>query len=89
MRAALHALTDELKRLKTSGVKSVSVSDESVATLRRVIAARSAGVPKVEAAKPLTVAAVMKPYEPPAPAVRAIAAAKPAASGPALPPPPG
>jgi DNA polymerase len=37
MRTALTAITDELKRLKSTGVKSVAVSDESVATLRRVI----------------------------------------------------
>jgi DNA polymerase len=40
MRSALTALTDELRRLKASGVKSVSVSDESVAALRRVLQAR-------------------------------------------------
>jgi DNA polymerase len=40
MRSVLFALTDELKRLKTEGVKTVSVSDESLATLRRVVAAR-------------------------------------------------
>jgi DNA polymerase len=37
MRNALHALTDELRRLKSTGVKTVSVSDESIAALRRVI----------------------------------------------------
>jgi uracil-DNA glycosylase family 4 len=40
MRNALHALTDELRRLKASGVKTVSVSDESIAALRKVMAAR-------------------------------------------------
>ena len=39
MRTALHAITDELRRLKTAGVKTVSVSPESVAALRKVIAA--------------------------------------------------
>ena len=43
MRAVLLALTDELKRLKAAGVKTVSVSDESVATLRRLVAARDTG----------------------------------------------
>lgn len=43
MRSVLFALTDELKRLKTEGVKTVPVSDESLATLRRVVAARDAG----------------------------------------------
>jgi DNA polymerase len=41
MRAALNALTDELKRLKASGVKSVVVSDESLATLHKVVGARA------------------------------------------------
>jgi uracil-DNA glycosylase family 4 len=40
MRNALHVLTDELRRLKNAGVKTVSVSDESIADLRRVVAAR-------------------------------------------------
>ena len=43
MRTVLFALTDELKRLKAAGVKTVSVSDESVATLRRLVAARDSG----------------------------------------------
>ena len=72
MRAALHALTDELKRLKTSGVKSVSVSDASVATLRRVIAARNTGLRKPDTGKSETIAPALAPkaYEPPAPAIR-------------------
>jgi uracil-DNA glycosylase len=41
MRAALNALTDELKRLKTTGVKTVVVSDESLAALRKVISAQT------------------------------------------------
>lgn len=40
MRSALQAITDELRRLKTSGVKTVAVSDETVAALRKVVAAR-------------------------------------------------
>jgi uracil-DNA glycosylase len=40
MRSALNALTDELRRLKTAGVKTIAVSDESVAALRKVIATR-------------------------------------------------
>lgn len=43
MRAALTALTDELKRLKSTGVTSVSVSAESIAALRKVIASRAGG----------------------------------------------
>ncbi|MET0262665.1 MAG: uracil-DNA glycosylase [Rariglobus sp.] len=37
MRAALNALTDELKRLKSTGVTSVPVSVESLAALRRAV----------------------------------------------------
>jgi len=39
---ALHALTDELRRLKAAGMKTVAVSEESIATLRRVVEARAA-----------------------------------------------
>ena len=42
MHAALTALTDELKRLKSKGVKNVVVSDESLDTLRKVIESRAA-----------------------------------------------
>jgi len=37
MRAALHALTDELKRLKASGVREVAVSEASLVALRRAV----------------------------------------------------
>ena len=40
MRTALTAITDELKRLKSTGVKSVAVSEESIAVLRRLVVAR-------------------------------------------------
>lgn len=40
MRTALNLLTDELRRLKASGVKSVAVTDESVALLRRALESR-------------------------------------------------
>ncbi len=63
MRTALTALTDELRRLKTAGVKSVAVSDESVAALRRVIAGRAA-TRAIPAAPP---PAAAKPYVPPVP----------------------
>lgn len=42
MHTALTILTDELRRLKASGVKSVAVSDESIAALKRVIESRAA-----------------------------------------------
>jgi len=41
MRASLNALTDELKRLKASGVKSVVVSEEGLAQLHKVVSARA------------------------------------------------
>ena len=37
MRATLQVLTDELRRLKAAGVKTVSVSDASLEALRRVV----------------------------------------------------
>ena len=43
MRAVLLALTDELRRLRAAGVKTVSVSDESLGTLRRLVRAGEAG----------------------------------------------
>lgn len=45
MRTALHAITDELRRLKSAGVKSVAVSDETVTALRRVMQAQTKKVP--------------------------------------------
>jgi uracil-DNA glycosylase len=42
MRASLQALTTELKRLKASGVKSLPVSENSLARLRAAVAARAA-----------------------------------------------
>jgi uracil-DNA glycosylase family 4 len=43
MRAVLNALNDELRRLKASGVRTVSVPAESVANLRAVVARRAQG----------------------------------------------
>ncbi len=54
MRAALTALTDELKRLKSTGVTSVPVSEESIAALRKIVASRSAG-PAAKNAGPVSV----------------------------------
>lgn len=69
MHHALHALTDELRRLKSAGVKTVSVSDASVAALRRVVANRGiAGAATAPAAvTPATVEVV--PVRPAASAV--------------------
>ena len=49
MRTALTALTDELRRLKATGVKTVTVSDQGLAALRRVVEARNTGLRKPEA----------------------------------------
>jgi uracil-DNA glycosylase len=57
MRAALNALTNELRRLKSAGVKTVTVSDESLAALRRALAARKAAPPAVESQTKPAVAA--------------------------------
>jgi DNA polymerase len=51
MHASLHALTAELKRLKASGVKSVAVSEASLAKLRAAIAGRPA--PRAAAPAPV------------------------------------
>ncbi len=61
MRSVLLALADEIRRLKASGVKTISVSENSLATLRRLVAAQrdAAGPP------------ASTPPEPPAPESRA------------------
>ncbi|MDB6127969.1 MAG: phage polymerase-related protein [Verrucomicrobia bacterium] len=66
MRASLQALTDELKRLKASGVKSLSVSDESLKSLRAALATQ-ARLSKPAAAAPAptaVVAEVVETYRP-------------------------
>jgi DNA polymerase len=79
MRTSLTALTDELRRLKATGLKSVSVSDESLAALRRAVAARrTTGV--------LTPVPALRP-EPVVMSPRAVGPA-PALVAPSLPPPP-
>jgi uracil-DNA glycosylase len=50
MRLALTAITDELRRLKASGVTGVAVSDEGLAALRKSLGGRPA--PAVPAAAP-------------------------------------
>lgn len=96
MRTALLALTDELRRLKTAGVKTVAVSDESLLTLKRLVQARAknAGSPGTDSTGDgapsigsKSAAPALKPYVPPP----ASAIAKPApAAAPAdnLPRPP-
>jgi DNA polymerase len=52
MRAALNALNDELKRLKAAGVKSVVVSDESLAKLQKVVRSRAQARPAAAVEEP-------------------------------------
>jgi uracil-DNA glycosylase len=86
MRAALTALTDELKRLKSTGVTSVSVSPESIAALRKVIASRAPGsVAPVEPKQPASVAAADTA---PVRTVSRTAPVPKAAAATTLPPPP-
>ncbi len=89
MRAALQAITDELKRLKTTGVTDVAVSAESLAALRKVVAARAAKSAPLKAAapEPVTPAAIKRSVAPAAaPVVKPPAPAAAAAN--LLPPPP-
>jgi uracil-DNA glycosylase len=73
MRLALNAITEELRRLKASGVESVSVSDEGIAALRGLAQAPAAPAPP-------------RPAAPPAPAERAARLAQGrAAPAPAVP----
>jgi uracil-DNA glycosylase len=84
MRAVLQALTDELKRLKAAGVKTVAVSDQSVAALRRLAASHTeSAIP--DAGKPGT---TREPVA--APAVRSAGPSihNPVSTVPDLPPPP-
>jgi DNA polymerase len=86
MRHSLNALTDELRRLKTAGVKNIAVSDDSIARLRRVIAARGS----VAGLK--TDAEALAPENPAPLPSRAAATVKavslPVVATPELPPPP-
>jgi DNA polymerase len=73
MRASLNALTDELKRLKASGVKSVVVSEEGLAQLHKVVSARAQAkavggnpTPEPVAPKPATLPQKPQPKNAPA-----------------------
>jgi uracil-DNA glycosylase len=79
MRAALHALTDELRRLKSAGVKTVSVPEETVAALRRALAARrTICIPTVDT----------EPVAAPGAGVPEAGPGSPVEARPAAPPPP-
>ncbi|MSU24952.1 MAG: uracil-DNA glycosylase [Opitutus sp.] len=85
MRAALTAITDELRRLKTTGVKTVTVSDESVAALRRVVASRRSGfTPDTKSAAPLAMSRVKPDLRP----IPVAARPAPVSTGTPIPPPP-
>jgi len=93
MQHALHALTDELRRLKTAGVKTIAVSDASLLALRAVITGRGADRTRpVSPAEHLVPGAVSNRAtptaspSPPAPVVRPVAPPPPAT--PTLPPAP-
>jgi DNA polymerase len=83
MRAVLTALIDELKRLKATGVRTVSVSEENLAALRGVVRRRheSAGASRKLAAMPGS-----PPSPPPLISTKATVPSLPPASS--LPPPP-
>ncbi|HXC02994.1 MAG TPA: uracil-DNA glycosylase [Opitutaceae bacterium] len=83
MRAVLTALTDELKRLKATGVRTVSVSEENLVALRGVVQRRrkDAGAKRERATPPSP-----QPLPPAVTAIKEAARPLPAVSS--LPPPP-
>jgi len=94
MRRAIEALTDELRRLRTAGVKNVAVSDEAMAALRAVIgasrpAAALPAAPAPPARRQAEDAAAARPavtsMPVTAPAAAPTKAAKPASAKSALP----
>jgi uracil-DNA glycosylase family 4 len=84
MRAALTAITEELKRLKAAGVRTVAVSDAGLAGLRALAAKRRARVVTEQPAEP----AVAAPVESFRPKPVAVAPLKVALAAPALALPP-
>lgn len=73
MRQALLAVSEELRRLKGAGVGTVSVSEETLAAVGRVVRARAGGAPRAETA----------PIAPQAPAAAPAGRTSPAAPVPA------
>ena len=81
MHHALHALTDELRRLKTAGVRTVAVSDESIAALKTALRGRRVGAQEIQ---PETAeAAPGVPIQRPVPRTPVLAARPPERSPPA------
>jgi DNA polymerase len=85
MRTALHAITDELRRLKADGVKTLSVSEESVAALRKALSAMRASSPP---AAPPVQSPAARSVAGPEPVRPAAPDAKPVVAERTLPPPP-
>jgi uracil-DNA glycosylase family 4 len=83
MRAILTALTDELKRLKATGVRTVSVSEENLAALRRVVQRRQEGSGASQ-----KIAATPGPPLSPPPMIPTKEPARPLPPAPRLPAPP-
>ena len=95
MRTALTVLTAELRRLKSAGVKTLSVSDETMAGLRRAVqtvkSARAHQPEPVPTAGTVPAAIFAAPFRAPTPSAPPAAPPKPRLSTPAaalLPPPP-
>jgi len=92
MRTVILALTDELRRLRAAGVKTVSMSDESLGTLRRLARTREAGEGTLdpgEGERPAVTGEVQEAgLRPPVSRLREPAARPPPADTSGLPPPP-
>ncbi|MBI3885682.1 MAG: uracil-DNA glycosylase, partial [Opitutae bacterium] len=80
-REQLLALTDELRRRKAAGARTVTVADETLARLRASV--RTQLAPASPPSPAAEVFEAPRPVVPPPPA-----AAAPRAAAPALPPPP-
>ena len=86
MRAALNVLAEELRRLKATGQKAVSVAPESMARLQRAIAAQRGSAGIAVAAEARVPAPIASPVPP---AVRrTVPVVEPVVKAPTLPPPP-
>lgn len=88
MRLAVQAIADELRRLKSAGVRTVAVSEESVAALRRALADAA---PEAAGSNPGSAGGAVARPAPAAvapPVVRKVEAPRAEASAPSLPAPP-
>jgi DNA polymerase len=85
MRSVLLALTDELQRLKASGVRTVAVSEDGMATLRRLVEARQ---PAAAPSSPAEAGAAAMEAQPTEPRMEVSTLRQPANAAPRLLPPP-